>query len=107
MMKKEKVGSWAFVLGLIIAVGIGLFGAAEGLSLWILAFLGLVVGLLNVTHSESMLFLVASITFIVSASSLALIIPGIEDILTNVVLFVGPSAAVVALRALYDIGRSR
>jgi hypothetical protein len=107
METMQKVGSWAFIIGLIIAIGMGFSGEAGTTTLWILAVLGVIVGFINVTHNEAQLYLVASIAFLVSASSLTLILSAIEGILTNIVVFVGPGTAIVALRALYDIARAR
>ena len=106
MADMGKIGSWAFVVGLVIAIIMG-FMKTGGVAMWVIAFLGLIVGLINVTHHEAMLHLVASIAFLVSASSLNIIMPALAGVLSNIVVFVAPSAAIVALRALYDIARSK
>ena len=108
-MAMEKLGSWAFVIGLIIAVVMGLVSYAGATTIWILAFLGLVVGLLNVTGEESQHFLIAGIAFIVSASSLARVLPleVVQNMLGNIVVIVSPATAVVAIKALFDIAKSR
>lgn len=102
MMK--KVGSWSFIIGLIIAIIMGFVGTGN-MTLWVLAVLGLIVGLINVSHGESHLYLVASIAFLVSASSLTVILSALRPFLENIAVFVGPGAAVVAIRALYDMAR--
>ena len=55
------VGSWSFLVGVILAVlfGLGFTGAYAATMLWIVFLLGLVVGLLNITHDESQTFLVS------------------------------------------------
>ena len=106
-MDLQKIGSLAFIVGLVIAVAFGLFMEAGGTTIWILAFLGLVVGLLNVTHGEAHGYLVASIAFMLSANSLTMLLPMIGNALKNVVTFVAPGAAIVAIRALYDIAKSK
>ena len=105
-MVMEKLGSWAFIIGLLLAVIMGLFATTGETTIWILAFLGLVVGLLNVTGKESQLFLIASIAFMASASGLAVVLPFVGEALRNIVIFVAPAAAVVAFRAFYDIGKN-
>lgn len=107
MDNMKAIGSWAFIIGLIIAIGMGLFTTAGTMTMWILAVLGLIVGLINVTHEEASLYLTASIAFLVSASSLTIIVEALRSILTNIIVFVGPGAAIVALRALYDIAKAR
>ena len=104
----QVFGSWAFVVGLIIAVVFGFFDFGIGAWIsWILAVLGVIVGLLNVTQHEARLYLVAAIAFMISASSLTIIFSAIEDALRNIIIFVAPSAAVVALRALYDLAKAQ
>ena len=76
-------------------------------TIWFLAVLGLIVGLVNVTHNESQLFLVAAIAFLVSASSLIVILDSLAPFLRNVAVFVGPGAAVVALRVWYDLAKDK
>jgi hypothetical protein len=111
----NKIGPWSFILGLVIAV----IAALTGNVFWIMGVLGLVVGLLNVADREIKLYLLASLTFLVSANALSTtlmqmvgIIPVIGEwmnfinpLLANIALFVAPGAGVVALKALYDITR--
>ena len=106
-MELEKIGSLAFVVGLVIAVIFGLRGPAAGLTMVTLAVLGLIVGLLNVTHKESQIYLVAAIAFMISASSLTSITSAVGGVTENIKTFVAPGAAIVALRALYDLARGR
>ncbi len=118
--KKEgilsKIGPWSFIIGLIIAS----VSAVTGTIFWALGILGLVVGLLNITDRESSLYLIASMTFLLSANSLSItltkvvgLIPVvgewmrvIDPLLANITLFVAPGAAVVALKALYSLSKN-
>lgn len=101
-------GSWAFVVGLIIAVVFGFFDFGIGSWIvWILAVLGVIVGLINVTQHEARLYLVAALAFMFSAWSLTNIFGMITGVLNNVITFVAPSAAVVAFRALYDLAKAQ
>ncbi len=110
----QKVGVMAFIIGLIISLIAGFISTA-GLGIWtivILGLLGVIVGLINIADKEVRLFLLASITFMISASSLATILsvfPGgsyFQTIMQTIVVFVAPGAAVVSLRALYDVARA-
>lgn len=112
----DKVGVWSFYGGLAIALIAAVFSQAGVGPVTALALggLGLVVGLLNVVDREVSLFLVASIAFLVGASSLNLLlsaIPGVgyfvPTFLQAVIIFVAPSSAIVGLRALWDITRSK
>lgn len=111
----SRIGPWSFVLGLIIAV----VSALTGGVFWMLGALGIVVGLLNITEKEVSNFLLASLTFMVSANALSVtltqlvtLVPVIGEwlnfinpLLANITLFVAPGAAVVALKALYSLSR--
>lgn len=115
-MDMEKIGVWSFYAGLAIAV-VATILSPSGIgpvSALVLGVLGIVVGLLNVVDKEVKLFLLATIAFVVGASALSVIlsaIPGIgvfvPSLLQAVVIFVAPGAAVVALKALLDITKSK
>lgn len=116
MKNMNKIGVWSFYIGLIIAV-IAAIASPSGLqpmAALILGVLGIVVGLLNVVDKEVKLFLIAAIAFIVGASALSAIlstIPGIgtfvPTFLEAIIIFVAPGAAVVALRAIWDVTRGK
>ena len=70
-MSKEKVGRYAFFLGLIISVIFGLAATAGALTgawpAWIVALLvvlGIVVGLVNVTAKETHSFLLGTVALL-------------------------------------------
>ncbi len=108
-----QYGSWAFIIGLVIAILAGFVTTGlEGSYALILGILGLIVGILNVRDKEITLFLVACIAFIASASSLANVVSFsataqqvLQTILSYIVVFVAPAAAIVGLRAIYDISK--
>ena len=119
MNKNNSLGSWAFILGVLIAILGGAFGGfvaefAPWVSL-ILVVLGIVVGFLNITSKEVNDFLLAAIA-LVSVSALANLaaintaLPTIGTVLQSIVLniaaFVSPAALVVALKAIYAMGRT-
>ncbi|MEK6881098.1 MAG: hypothetical protein AABY22_15875, partial [Nanoarchaeota archaeon] len=68
---KSKLGGWAFLIGVILAIILGIFMPAGGLNqtwVWILVVIGLIVGFLNVTHDEASHFLMSgTVLVIVSA----------------------------------------
>lgn len=114
-MVDQRIGSWAFILGVIIAVIAGLaVGAADtytGPITLILVILGLVVGFLNIGDKEISGFLIASIALIAAGTanlaSINQLVPLLGTILqrivTNVAVFVAPAALVVALKAVYNL----
>jgi hypothetical protein len=103
-MKLETVGKWAFIIGLVLAVVVGYIFQAEWV-VWVLAILGVIVGLLNVTREDTERFLLAAIAFGLSVTALNTV-PGlglhITNILGYVAAFVAGAVVVVALKALFQ-----
>jgi hypothetical protein len=111
-----KVGSWAFILGVIIAVIVGVFGGVTGKD-WVvgaLLVLGLVVGFLNVTGRETTPFLLAAVSLVIvsglggdmfnaSLTSAGMVGTYLKDILSSLMVFVIPATIVVALKAIYAL----
>lgn len=100
----KTIGTWAFIVGLVIAVLAGLFYQPDW-AIWVLAVLGVIVGLLNITAEETGSFLLASIALALSATALNMI-PVVGDavsyVMQFVVAFVSGAMIVVALKALFQ-----
>jgi len=110
------IGFWAFILGLVIAVVFGIM-AALGMAMGampaiiiVLIILGLVVGFLNITAKEILLFLVATIALIVVGgvfAPLKVLAIGnmLDSILALVATLMAPAAVVAAIKALWAVGK--
>ena len=106
-MDRAKIGRWAFILGLIIAVLAGLFFQPDW-AYWVLAILGVIVGLLNIAAEETRGFLVAAIALILSATALntvPVLGRALALVLPFVVAFVSGAVIVVALKELLATAR--
>jgi hypothetical protein len=110
-----KVGAWAYVIGIVIAVLVAVFAQLETWSIVVLAVLGIIVGLLNITGKEVKLFLIASIAFVVATSQLGIVfnaVPyffgrdGLVRLAQAIVIFTAAGALVVAFKALYHVAKS-
>jgi len=104
----EFYGKWAFIIGLVLAGVAGILFEAEEAVFWVLAILGVIVGLLNITRADTQGFLLAAISLTLSATALNLIpIVGetLSQILEYVAAFVAGSIIVVAFKALFEAGR--
>jgi hypothetical protein len=108
----SKVGFVAFILGFILAVVAGIISAHNGNQysaiLVILVILGVLIGLLNITAKETMLFLLATIGLIVAGNvfgPLTLLSLGkyLDQILGYVAALMAPAAVVVAVKALWNV----
>jgi len=106
-----KVGEWAFLVGLLLAIVLGLFPQALAVTTVtsVLVVLGIIVGLVNVVAKESQGFLLAAVALLVAGSAGYGILPGVGDylgaILTNISTFVAPAAVIVAVKAVYALAR--
>lgn len=111
----EKVGTFAFFLGIALAVIAGLPGnvpaATAVMAPLILTIFGLIVGFLNITDEEVKTFLIAAIALLVimkgGLEELPVIGAYLVDMIRYVSLFVSSSALVVSLKAIHAIAKSR
>ena len=107
-MNTAKIGKWAFIGGLVVAVLAGLF-FQPGWAVWVLAILGVIVGLLNVTAEDTRSFLLASIALTLSATALntlPVVGTALSYILPFVVAFVAGATIVIAIKELFQAARS-
>ena len=106
-MNTATIGKWAFIAGLVIAVLAGLF-FQPAWAIWVLAILGVIVGLLNITAEDTRGFLLAAIGLTLSATALNTIPvlgKAFSLILPFVVAFVAGATIVVALKELFQTAR--
>ncbi|MFH1224845.1 MAG: hypothetical protein V1676_03500 [Candidatus Diapherotrites archaeon] len=112
-MDMQKIGSWAFLLGVLIALVAGIATAFMTVDAsmtmyagFAMLVLGLIIGLLNVTDKETVAFLVAAIALISTKAALgALGSPVLEAIVGNIAALAAPAAFVVALKAVWTMSR--
>ena len=110
----EIIGKWAFIIGVLLAIIAGLFGNLIPANIaviigWALVIAGLVIGFLNIADKEVTNFLIAAIALLaVGAAGLGAVTiagPIINAVLTNIIAIVSPAALVVALKAVYAMGK--
>ena len=112
----KKMGEWAFIIGVLIAIVIGLFSGSleanvQGWLVLLLVVLGLIVGLLNVTATESTPFLIAAAALMLTGlsgdtlSNIPKIGSYLSGIVVQIAVFVTPAAIVVALKAIQSLAK--
>ena len=121
-MKNSGISNWAFLIGAIVAVLVGIGQAAQAsyaTNQWIpvvLVVLGLIVGFLNVTGKETTNFLVATIALVALSSggvfgSLDTLIPRLGVLLVNTLqaftFFIGAAAVVVAVKEAWALAKGK
>ncbi|NVJ64967.1 MAG: hypothetical protein HWE16_00645 [Gammaproteobacteria bacterium] len=104
-----KIGSIAFLVGLVLAV-VGAFVDVSWFAA-LLVVIGLVVGFLNVSGGESRRFLISAIAFLMASTALYPIdnllgLGGVVgEIMHNIGYMVGAAALLVALMSLFDMSK--
>ncbi len=114
-MVSQRIGGWAFILGVVIAIIAGLAAGAldvvtAGYVTLVLVILGLIVGFLNIGDKDVTGFLIAAIALMAVGTANLSAIPYIGVFLSamvmNIAAFVAPAALVVALKEVYNLARS-
>lgn len=108
--KKGTVGSWAFILGVVIAVIVGLFGSlANSFVIGFLVVLGLIVGLLNITGGETNNFLLAAVALVIVSAfgkNVLGILSVFGNILDAIMALVVPATIIVSLKSVYGLAKN-
>jgi hypothetical protein len=122
----RTIGSWLFLIGVLIAVIVGIIFAANetwladysGTISTLLAVLGFVVGILsflavgNISQERVPTFLIAALMLVgigASASfftNIDIIGPYFTWIAAMLAVFVAPAAGILAIRAIWDSGKT-
>lgn len=123
----KKIGSWLFLLGILIAVIVGLITGADiwedtaGYVTLTLAVLGFIVGVLtffavgNITQEKVPTFLLAALLLVGIGTAgstdwfaqLNIIGPYFTSIAGMLAIFVAPAAGILAIRAVWDAGKTK
>lgn len=113
LVSTGRIGEWAFLAGLLLAIVLGIFqqALAAGTVTLILVVLGIVVGLLNIAVKEAHNFLLVVVALLVAGSAGLGVLPAVGTylavILANIVSFVAPAAVIVAVKAVYELARKK
>ena len=123
----KKIGSWLFLVGILIAVIVGLITGADiwtdtsGYVTLLLAILGFVVGVLtffavgNITAEKVPTFLLGALLLVGIGTAgstnwfaeLNIIGPYFTSIAGMLAIFVAPAAGILAIRAVWDAGKTK
>ena len=100
-----------FLLGLTIALIVGIFGEFRGVGL-LLLFLGLIVGFISIEKKNNINFMIAVLTLlmVINVSNLIKIddiIPKLgsylQAIIINAAIFMSPAAVIVSIKEVYNL----
>jgi len=113
-IKKNRIGAWAFLIGIVIAVTLGVFSAQvtstiQEIVLWSLIFLGFVIGLLNITNKESSGFLLVAVALVIVSyfgRTVLMIVPVLAGILEALLILFIPTTIIVALKSVFEMAKN-
>ncbi|HLD75930.1 MAG TPA: hypothetical protein VI874_02850 [Candidatus Norongarragalinales archaeon] len=118
--KMQQMGSYAFIGGSILSVLLGVFVTSQAWMLALLAILGLIVALVNITDEEVTGYLIANIAVLVGSTgfnamlvtlaqplALGKVALILQTITGNLVFFVAPGAVLIALKEVYKLASSK
>ena len=109
----NKIGSWAFLIGVILAALFGIItaiggGIGSGI-VYVLVVLGIVIGLLNIADEETSPFLLSG-TVLVIVSALGQNVtsgaPVFEGILNALIMLFVPATIIVALKNVFALAKN-
>ena len=111
---RNLIGSWSFLIGIILAIilGLGLGGAYQSTMIWVVFVLGLLVGLLNIATEEvhgflwggTVLVLVSYLGVQVGVFNSASLTP-LANILKGIMTLFVPATIIVALRSVFVLAK--
>ena len=117
--RENLLGAYAFLVGVILAVGFGLFNesleSAGGLFYSALVIIGLIVGFMNVGDKNSGTFLMASVSLVVVGALgaeplkyIALdnyVVTALRNVLGSLLVLFVPATIVVALKTVFSVSK--
>ena len=123
----RKIGSWLFLLGVLIAlisgviVGFRWYADGEAYIAMILGFLGVVVGILSffalgqITKERIPTFLIGALILVFIGASAQTwgfvrnteIVFFFQQLVTYIMFFAAPAAGLLAIRAIWDSGKTK
>jgi len=105
----NRLGSWAFLIGVVLAVLLGLFGPLSQTWILILVVLGLIVGFLNVTEEETQPFLFSGTVLIIASAfgaGVLDIVPTFSNIFSAILAIFVPATIIVAIKHVFSLARN-
>lgn len=106
----ERLGGWAFLIGVVLAIVFGALGSVTGSIITILVILGIVVGLINITEKEVSPFLMAGAVLVIVAAlgkDVLSEVTIVGNILYAIIALFVPATIVVALKSVLGMAKRK
>jgi len=110
--KENLLGAWAFLIGVILAVIAGFVPTINlQIGLWagIFSAIGIIIGLLNITSTETKEFLIAGTVLVIVGNFSQEVynaLPYVGSVIKALVILFAPATIIVALKAVFDTARN-
>ncbi len=105
----DVLGKWAFLVGVLLAVVLGVLGPVTGTWAMVLVAVGLVVGLLNVADKEVMPFMMSGAVLIIASAlggNLMGNVPYVGSVLDALLAIFVPATVIVAVKNVFSLARN-
>ncbi|MBI5389220.1 hypothetical protein HZB01_02465 [Candidatus Woesearchaeota archaeon] len=106
------VGRVAFIVGVVLAVVSGVFGAGNSYVISALVVLGLIVGFLNVTEQETNTFILTTVALVIVSNMAGSYLGKVDvvgayfdGIFGAIITFITPATIVVGLKTIYALAK--
>lgn len=106
--KGNLIGSWAFLIGVVLAVILGLFDAVGAGWTILLVIIGIIVGLFNIADEEASPFLISGAVLIIASAlgqDVVASIPALNGVLEALLAIFVPATIIVAIRNVFGFAR--
>lgn len=111
--RKNLLGAWAFLIGVILAVIFGLFlDLTIAWVGWILVLIGIIIGLLNIADTEVQPFLMAAAILVIvsyfGGSVFDVVKVGgwsLTNVLKSILMLFTPATIIVALKSVFSLAK--
>ena len=111
MAKKKSgnmLGSWSFLIGVILAVVFGLLGPLSQTIILVLFVLGIIIGLLNISDEEATPFMIAGVVLVIVGTlgqSVVTSVSFFDRMLQALTVLFVPTTIIVALKSVFGMAR--
>ena len=106
----DVLGKWAFLIGMLLAVVLGLFfSPISEMGLIVLVFIGLIVGLLNVGDKEVTPFLMSGAVLIIASAFGGNVLGNIsfiQSVFDALLAVFVPATIIVAIKNVFSLARN-
>ena len=118
--KENYWGAWGFLVGIILALAVGILSASlgelSGYIMGVLVFLGLLVGFINVSPKDQNTFLMTAVSLVIVSfagaagiSEIKFLNIGIGNMVSStlgaLLVMLVPATIVVAIKSLFSISQ--